>query len=167
MMDEQQRSKFMQEALRQAKKAFALDEVPIGAVVVDADGNIIGRGYNRIERKKQQTAHAEVIAIQRACKKINNWRLNGCWIFVTLEPCLMCLGLIALSRCKGIIYGAKSNLFGVGLDKFKKIPFYSKDILVEGGCKAEEGVALLENFFKQARGKKRKGSGERKSFVYR
>ncbi len=102
---------FMTKALHQAERALAHEEVPIGAIVVAKDGKIIARAYNQIEKKGTQCAHAEALAIQRAGKKLGDWRLHGCWIYVTLEPCLMCFGLIQLSRIEGLVYGAPSTLF--------------------------------------------------------
>ena len=89
--------KFMKEAIRQAKKAEAIDETPIGAVIVK-DGKIIARGYNKRETKKNALMHAEIIAIDKACKKLGGWRLPGCDIYVTLEPCPMCTGAIIQAR---------------------------------------------------------------------
>jgi len=96
---------FMQEAYAQAKKALALDEIPIGAVVV-LDDNIIGRGFNQSIHKSDSTAHAEIIAIQKAGEKINNYRLVDCDLFVTLEPCLMCLGAILHARIRNVYFAA-------------------------------------------------------------
>mgnify|MGYP002514576881 CR=1 FL=1 len=88
---------FMKEAIKQAKKAEAIDDVPIGAVIVK-DGVIIARAYNKREKLKDAIAHAEILAIQKACKKLNSWRLDGCTLYVTLEPCPMCAGSMILSR---------------------------------------------------------------------
>jgi len=85
---------FMSKALLQAKIALKKGEVPIGAVLVDSSGNILSRGHNLVETKGMQTAHAEMLAIERACKKQGDWRLDDCMLYVTLEPCLMCFGLI-------------------------------------------------------------------------
>jgi len=146
----------MHKALLQAKKALKQGEVPVGVVIVNQQGIIIAQSYNRIEHNKCQTAHAEIRAIQKACKKLSTWRLNGCWIYVTLEPCLMCLGLISLSRFKGIIFGAPSTLFGSGLADSKNLPHYTKELIIEGGIKAKESTDLLQEFFKKVR---RKGKG--------
>src|SRR5437762_5882487 len=101
---------FMQEALAQAQCAADIDEVPIGAILVNSQGEIVGRGYNSVERDCTQRAHAECIAIEQASKKLGDWRLMGHWLYVTLEPCTMCMGLIKLSRLDGIVYGAASPL---------------------------------------------------------
>ena len=146
----------MSKALLQAGVALRRGEVPIGAVVVDAKGKIIARGYNRIEQDQCQAAHAEAQAIKKACKKSGDWRLNGCWIYVTLEPCLMCMGLIQLSRIEGVVFGAESPLFGCGLGDKQKLPSYAKNLKIEGGVSAQESVVLLQAFFK---GLRKKGKG--------
>lgn len=107
---------FMSQALLQAQKALDKDEVPVGAVVVNADGVIIARGMNCTEAHHTQHAHAESLAIAKAGKKMRDWRLEGCWIYVTLEPCAMCMHLILLSRLAGVVFGASSPLFGFHLD---------------------------------------------------
>lgn len=146
----------MSKALMQARIALRHGEVPIGAIIVDSKGIILARAYNKIEQDQCQTAHAEALAIKKACKKSGDWRLNGCWIYVTLEPCLMCLGLIQLSRIDGIVFGAESPLFGSGLGDMSKFPSYAKNLKIEGGVSAEESIALLQAFFK---GLRKKGKG--------
>lgn len=145
---------FMQEALGQAECAAAIDEVPIGAIVVNVAGEIVGRGYNSVERDCSQRAHAECIAIEQASKKLGDWRLNGHWLYVTLEPCSMCMGLIKLSRLDGVVYGAASPLFGFRLDNQDDLWVYKRDVfsLIEG-IKKEESAALLKNFFHKKRKK--------------
>lgn len=146
---------FMQLALKQAQKAFEHDEVPVGAIVVASDGTVLGRGYNQVAKRHQQIAHAEVIAISKASKKIGDWRLDNCWLYVTLEPCKMCMGLVRLSRLKGVVFGASSKLFGYRLDKEGQVSIYNKDVKVEEGVFAEESAALLKKFFKQKRQKRK------------
>lgn len=102
----------MKAAISEALKALAKEEVPIGAVIVNKDGHIIARAHNLTEHKHTQAAHAEMLAIEKAGKKIGDWRLEGCWLYVTLEPCAMCYNLAVLSRLDGIVYGAESPLFG-------------------------------------------------------
>lgn len=145
---------FMKKALEQAQKARAAEEVPVGAIVVDSQGKIIGRGYNLVEKKDTQAAHAEVIAISKAGKKIGDWRLNGCWMYVTLEPCSMCMSLAVLSRLEGVVYGATSPVFGYQLDKELNFQLYKNGaLLVVSGVCAEESSALLKDFFRHKRGR--------------
>lgn len=150
---------FMRHALKEAQKAYKKDEVPIGALVIDQRGTIIGRGYNIVESSKQQINHAEVRAIAQACRKINDWRLEGCTIFITLEPCALCMNLILLSRLKTVVYGASSPVFGFELDKNGLIQLYRRNVvqIVKGICQ-QESTELLKNFFKT----KRKESERRK-----
>ena len=141
---------FMNQALVQARKAFEADEVPIGAIVVDPQGTIISRAYNKVEKVHSQSGHAEVLAIVKAGKKLGDWRLNGCWIYVTLEPCAMCLHLILLSRLEGIVFGASSPVYGYHLDKIGTLSIYKNRCLpvkvIEAVC-VEESVELLKHFF--------------------
>lgn len=153
---------FMQKALSQARLALKNNEVPIGAVIVDKQGTIIARAYNQIEKQQCQCSHAEVLAIKKACGKIGGWRLNGCWLYVTLEPCLMCMGLIQLSRLDGVVYGARSPLFGVSLYNEITLPPYAKDLHIEGGVEEHESKLLLQHFFSNVR-QKRKVSSETKT----
>jgi len=149
----------MGKALLQANIGLKYDEVPVGAVIVDGAGKIIARAYNKIESEQCQLAHAEARAIKKACKKIGGWRLNGCRIYVTLEPCLMCFGLIKLSRLEGVVFGAQSNLFGIGLHDLENIKNYAKDINIVSGIKEKECVEILKKFFNSVR-KKRKEKGK-------
>jgi len=143
---------FMNEALKQAQWAFKHDEVPIGAVVVTEKGDIIARSYNKVEALCTQTAHAEFRAIQKAGKKIGNWRLENCWIYVTLEPCSMCMSLIELSRFAGVVYGASSPLFGYRLDKQVKLGLYKKGVVkVVEGIQADNSALILKQFFQKKR----------------
>lgn len=146
---------YMERALTCAHKAYEQDEVPIGAVVVDNNGVIIGRGYNRVEQLSSQNAHAEIRALVAATKKRNDWRLDGCWLYVTLEPCTMCMGLIALSRLEGVVFGAASPLFGYRLDKDADIWLYKKDAVqsIEGVC-ALQSTEILKKFFKKQRNRR-------------
>ena len=139
---------FMDEALAEAGKAYAIDEVPIGAVVVNAEGEIVARAYNSVERDCTQRAHAESLAIERAGKNLGDWRLNGHWLYVTLEPCSMCMGLVKLSRLAGVVYGAASPLFGFHLDNQESLWVYKKDVIkVIEGVKVNEAAELLKKFF--------------------
>ena len=148
--------KFMKEALKRAKKAAMIDEAPIGAVVV-LDGRIIASGYKKRETKKNALMHAEIIAIDRACKKIGAWRLPECEMYVTLEPCPMCSGAIINSRIKKLYFGAYdkkagccgsvTNLFEAGM--------FNHDVEVEGGIMEEECATILSDFFRELRKKKK------------
>jgi tRNA(adenine34) deaminase len=149
-------TKYMGKALAQAQKSMSLDEVPVGAVIVDETGIIIARAHNRTEQQATQAAHAEVLAITKAGKKRGDWRLNGCTIYVTLEPCSMCYHLIKLSRISVIVYGAKSPLFGYSrhLDNPETDSLYKdrrlSQTVIEGVC-ASQATALLREFFKKKR----------------
>ena len=147
---------YMNQALIYAHKAYKQNEVPIGALVVDGNGVIIGRGYNRVEALHSQTAHAEMRAIAAATKKRNDWRLAGCWLYVTLEPCSMCMGLITLSRLQGVVFGASSPLFGYRLDNDAGNSIYKIDAVhtIEG-VGAVQAAELLKKFFQKQR--KRRG----------
>lgn len=146
---------FMNQALTQAKRAFAKDEVPVGAVVVSPQGNIIARGHNQVEKKHTQAAHAEVQALVKAGKKVADWRLEGHWLYVTLEPCAICMNLIYLSRLAGVIYGAKSPLFGYHhLDNNGSSSLYKRDaVMVIADICGQEAAQLLRTFFKEKRNK--------------
>ena len=145
---------YMKKALELARLAFAEGEIPVGAVVV-RDGEIIGEGYNQREIKKSATAHAEVIAIEEACRRIGDWRLTGCELYVTLEPCPMCAGAIVNSRIKRVVYGAKDALAGCcgSIIDLNRYPFnHSFDI--EGGVMEEDCARLLSCFFEEQRKKR-------------
>ena len=146
-----QEEKYMREAVRQAKKAAALKEVSIGCVIVH-DEAIIARGYNRRTIDKNVLAHAEIIAIRKACRKIGDWRLEDCTMYVTLEPCPMCAGAITNSRIRRVVYGAadtKAGCCGSVTDLFA-MPFNHHPV-VEQGLRAEEAQELLQAFFKDLR----------------
>ncbi len=142
----------MHEALKQAQKAYECDEVPIGAVVVSSEGIIVSRGYNRTEVDCSQSRHAELCALEKAGKKRGDWRLDGCALYVTLEPCIMCMGLIALSRIERLVFGAQSPIFGYHLDKEILPKLYKKHIKgIASGILEKESKELLEKFFKKKR----------------
>lgn len=146
--------KFMKEAYKQAKKAETIDEVPIGAVIVK-DGKVISRAYNTREKTQQATKHAEIIAIEKACKKLGTWRLEGCELYVTLEPCVMCTGAIMHARIKRVIYGAKekrwlalsSLLAQSDTNAFNHHLEYTEGIL------QEECSSLISQYFRNKRKK--------------
>lgn len=142
----------MKKALAEARKALAKQEVPIGAIIVDSNDKIIARGHNLVEKKNSQLGHAEIIAIEKACKKIGDWRLNNCYLYVTLEPCTMCMGLIKLTRIKKVVFAAKSPKFGYQLDNNTTLSLYKKRVVgnLEGLC-SEEAIDLLKSFFRVRR----------------
>lgn len=153
-MNEQNDHRYMELALAQAKRALKRNEVPIGAIVVSRAGEVLGKGYNMVETYNCQSNHAEARAIESACKKIKDWRLDQCTIYVTLEPCLMCIGLIILSRIERLVYAAKSPLFGYNLDKESFPDLYKKHIKgITSGVLADKSQLLLKNFFKNKRKK--------------
>lgn len=156
MRREKDHNFFMEKALKQAYISLKKNEVPVGAVLVDSDGKILSKGYNKIEKKNCQIYHAEMIAIEKACKKKCDWRLDGCWLYVTLEPCLMCFGLINLSRLKGLVFGASSELFGFKFNKVNDCKNYKKNLIIKGGIKEKECIDILKQFFVKLRKKKGK-----------
>jgi tRNA(adenine34) deaminase len=143
---------YMKQAYDLALKAFELGEVPVGAVVVDASGNIIGLGYNRTEIEKCQNAHAEAIAIKNACENMHDWRLEGCTLYVTLQPCMICYGLCSLSRVERIVYGAVSPIYGFHIDSKDLPEVYTKHTkFFSSGVMKDDIEALLKQFFKKMR----------------
>jgi len=143
---------FMKEALKQAQLAYAINEVPIGAIIVNAQGTIIARAHNSVERDHSQRSHAESLAIEQASKTLGDWRLNNHWLYVTLEPCTMCMGLIALSRLGGVVFAAPSPLFGFRLDKQEDLWVYKRDTFpIIEGVQKEESASLLKKFFQKKR----------------
>ncbi len=142
--------KFMKAALKEAEKAEKIGETPVGAVIV-RNGKIIARGYNKRETKKNALMHAEIIAIDKACKKLGGWRLPECDIYVTLEPCPMCTGAIIQARIENVYFGAfdqKSGCLGSCCDLSGILPH---KIQYEGGILKEKCEEILKNFFKSLR----------------
>lgn len=144
--------KFMKSALKCAQKAYEEGEVPIGAVVV-CDGKIVGRGHNRRTRRQLATAHAEVEAIEKACRKLNSWRLPECEIYVTLEPCPMCMGAILNARIKKVYFGAYEAKGRSLTDVIANSGVLNHKAEVEGGVMEEECSEILSSFFKEMRGR--------------
>ena len=139
---------YMSIALELAREAGEDGEAPVGCVIVDAAGTVIGRGRNRREKNKTATAHAELEAIEEACKSFGDWRLSGCSIYVTLEPCPMCAGAIIMSRIDKVIYGAReerTGSCGSVINLFME-PYGHKAQLT-GGILADECAALMTEFF--------------------
>lgn len=148
--------KYMREAIRQAKKAYLIGEVPIGCVVVYQD-KIIGRGYNRRTIDKNPLAHAELTAIRKASRKMGDWRLEGCTMYVTLEPCQMCSGAIVQSRMDKVVVGCmnpKAGCAGSILNLLQVKEFNHQAELVTGVLE-EECSRMMKTFFKELREKKR------------
>jgi tRNA(adenine34) deaminase len=143
--------RFMKEALAAAKKAAAAAEVPVGAVVV-ADGRVIARGRNRTEATRQAIAHAELEALRKASGAVGDWRLDGCTLYVTLEPCPMCAFAAVLARVDRVVFGAADPKFG-GCGSAVNVPAgpFNHRVAVEGGVLAEESRSLLREFFRGRR----------------
>ncbi len=146
---------FMKAALRQAKKAEAMDEVPVGAVIVK-DGRIVARGFNQREKSNDPTGHAEMIAIRQAARKMKSWRLEGCALYVTIEPCSMCAGAILWSRLDRVVYGArdpKGGALGSSYNLFEQKNLNHHPEIVEGVL-ARECQSVISDYFKRKRAQK-------------
>ncbi len=142
---------FLNEALKEAEKAYKKGEVPVGAVIV-RENKIIGRGHNKRIEKKNALYHAEIVAIEEACKNTGNWRLDDCEIYITLEPCVMCAGAIMQARIKRVIFGAKDEKGGAVVSKYSlftdgKLPFKVDFLYLED----KNCSLILKNFFKEKR----------------
>ena len=146
------KEKFMKEAIKQAKKAYDKEEIPVGAVIVK-DGKIIARGYNKKEEKKDTTQHAEIIAIQKASRKIGAWRLQDCEMYVTLEPCAMCTGALIQARLKRVYIGTMDPKTGACGSVLNLLEDYHK-VEVETNIMQKECEKILKDFFKYLRSKK-------------
>tara|TARA_B100001123_G_C14960985_1_gene887678 strand:- start:37 stop:489 length:453 start_codon:yes stop_codon:yes gene_type:complete len=150
MINLTQEERWMLYALKEAEKALKVDEVPIGAIVVKND-KIIGRGFNQVESLKDSTAHAEIIAITSASNSIDDWRLNDCSIFVTKEPCFMCLGALINARIKSLYYGIPDleNGFVKFKDKFDiRMPHLK---MIQGNIFEQECKKIIQDFFLKKR----------------
>ncbi len=145
---------YMKQAIQLARQAVDQGEVPVGCVIVDGEGAVIGKGYNRREQNRSALAHAEIEAISEACAALKDWRLTGCSLYVTLEPCPMCAGAIINARLSKVFYGAKepvSGACGSVINLFME-PFGHSPQLV-GGILEAECAALMSEFFKKLRDK--------------
>ena len=145
--------KFMEEALKEAKKAYEKEEIPVGAVIVK-NGKIIARAHNLKETKNSAIAHAEILAINKANKKLNSWRLTDCDMYVTLEPCTMCMGAIILSRLRNLYIGALDEKTGacgsfINLSEYK----FNHAVAIEKGILKDKCEYILKDFFKKLRQK--------------
>lgn len=147
MLDEE----YMRKSIKLAKMCEKFKDIPVGAVIVK-DNKIISRGYNQKEKYKNAIKHAEIVAIEKASKKLKNFRLDGCTIYVTKEPCLMCLGAIMSARIDKLVYGAFDPKYS-NIDKLNELKFNHK-LEVVGGVLENECASLLTNFFKKLRGEK-------------
>ena len=160
-MTEQER--FMKEAIKQAKKAEALKEVPIGCVIV-SEGKIIARGYNRRNTDKNTLSHAELNAIRKASRKLGDWRLEGCTMYVTLEPCQMCSGALVQSRIDEVVIGAmnpKAGCAGSVMNLLEAEGFNHK-VKITKGILEEECSRMLSDFFQELREEKKRRKEEQK-----
>jgi tRNA(adenine34) deaminase len=148
--------KYMKEAIRQAKKAYAIKEVPIGCVIVFED-KIVGRGYNRRTTDKNTLAHAELIAIRKASKKLGDWRLEGCTMYVTLEPCQMCSGAIVQSRMSRVVVGCMNPKAGCAgsILNLLQMEEFNHQVDLETGVLAEDCSQMMKTFFKELRAAKK------------
>ena len=153
--------KYMREAIRQAKKAYALEEVPIGCVIV-YENRIIGRGYNRRTVDKNTLAHAELQAIRKASRKLNDWRLDGCTMYVTLEPCQMCAGAIIQARIKRVVVGCMNPKAGCAGSIFNllDVPQFNHQAELTTGILEEECSSMMKQFFRELREKKKRDGGK-------
>ena len=148
--------KFMKAALKEAQKAYLLEEVPIGCVIVQ-ENKIIARGYNRRNTDKNTLSHAELAAIKKASRKTGDWRLEDCTMYITLEPCQMCAGAIVQSRMKEVVIGAmnpKAGCAGSVLNLLQ-IPQFNHQVEIEYGMLEEECSEMLSRFFRELREKKK------------
>ena len=155
-MDKQD-NKYMKEALKEAQKSYNKEEIPVGAVIVK-DGKIIGRGHNLKETKNDTTNHAEIIAIRKASKKLKSWRLTGCTMYVTLEPCTMCAGALIQARLDKVVIGTmdeKTGACGSVLNVVEDYKFNHR-VEIEKGVMEKECKSIIQEFFKKLRGKKKK-----------
>ncbi|WP_409478968.1 tRNA adenosine(34) deaminase TadA [Pseudobdellovibrio sp. HCB154] len=149
--------KFMQLAFKLAKNAQLKGEVPIGAVVVDAEGKVIGKSGNKREQLNTVLGHAELVALHRACKSKNSWRLIDCTLYVTLEPCYMCAGALVQSRIKRVVFATHDPKAGAmgSLEDLSKHAKLNHRFTAENGLMQHECSTLLKNFFKQKRSEKK------------
>ncbi len=151
-----QDEKYMKQAIKQARKAESLEEVPIGCVIT-YEGKVIARGYNRRNTDKNTLAHAEIAAIRKASKKMGDWRLEGCTMYVTLEPCQMCAGALVQSRISRVVIGSMNPKAGCGGSVLNLLQMsqFNHQVDVERGVLEEECSEMLSSFFKGLREKKK------------
>ena len=153
--------KYMKQAIKLAKKAWKMEEVPIGCVIVH-EGKIIGRGYNRRTTDKNPLAHAELIAIKKASKKLGDWRLEDCTLYVTLEPCQMCSGAIVQARVKKVVVGCMNPKAGCAgsILNLLQVERFNHQVELETGILEEECSEMMKSFFRELREKRKKKVAE-------
>ena len=146
---------FLEEAIKEAEKAAAIGEVPIGAVVVH-DGEVVGRGHNLRDRDQDPTAHAEICALRQAGQNLGSWRLEGCTLYVTMEPCPMCCGALINSRIDTVVFGANEPKFGSAGSQLNLLQFpgFNHNVHIVGPIAQERCSQLMKDFFAQLRRKK-------------
>jgi len=156
MPDLTEKEYFMLEAIKEAKKAIEVSEIPVGVVIVK-DGQIIARAHNMREITQNATHHAEILAINEACRVLNSWRLNDCDMYVTLEPCVMCAGALILSRIRKLYFGAKDERFGAVTSILRVLDSdkFNHKVEYEGGIFEVECRELMVSFFQNLRNKKK------------
>ena len=147
--------RFMKEALKQAKKAYAIEEVPIGCVIVHEE-KIIARAYNKRNTKKSTLAHAELLAIEKACKKLGDWRLEECTMYITLEPCQMCAGAIVQARIPRVVIGTHNKKAGCAgsILNLLQMKEFNHQVELTSGVLEEECSEMMKQFFREMRKKK-------------
>ena len=150
---------YMRLALEEAQRAYELGEVPIGAVMIGDDGDVIARGHNMRETWRDATAHAEMIAIREACERLGRWRLSGCTLYVTIEPCPMCAGALVMSRVERVVYGSTDAKAGAVESLFNIVGHAALNHRVEvtAGILQEECAGIMKRFFAERREKRRQG----------
>lgn len=154
-MEQDKDIKYMKEAIKQAKKAYAIEEVPIGCVIVH-EGTIIARGYNKRNTKKNTLAHAEMIAIEKACKKLGDWRVEDCTMYITLEPCPMCAGAIVQARIPRVVIGTRNKKAGCAgsVLNLLQVQEFNHQVELTEGVMQEECSQMMKDFFREMRKKR-------------
>ena len=158
--------KYMKQAIKQAKKAYAIDEVPIGCIIVrDEDGKVIARGYNRRNMDKNTLSHAELNAIRKASKKLGDWRLEECTLYVTLEPCQMCSGAIVQARIPRVVVGCMNPKAGCAgsILNLLQVEAFNHQAELTTGVLEEECSQMMKSFFKELRKKQKMKKKEQES----
>ncbi len=140
----------MQVAIKEAKKAYKKDDVPVGAIIIK-NGKMIAKAYNKKEKNRNVVEHAEILAIQKACKKLKAWRLEECTMYITLEPCMMCTGAIVQSRIRKIIYACPNPNYGFIQSNYEIQKYYNIEAECTNDIHSEEVKILMQQFFKNKR----------------